>query len=195
VCLNSKPSRERFPAVQLGLAAMVWTPTALTGCWKRRCRTAYNNAGLCGSVVPLSSGRMYFTWNTALGTDCLTGSPIVSTATPTMTPSVAPTTSPTTAAPSATPTAVTVSPTGGPTSGPTAAPSSATPTTPTTVYTVSSITSFSALDISAFDDTAFSTSFQATFQSQIAAYAGVDADNVAIVSIESGSVQVLPRQP
>jgi hypothetical protein len=51
------------------------------------------------------------------------------------------------------------------------------------------------LDISAFDDTAFTSSFQATFQSQIAAYAGVDADNVAIVSIESGSVQVLPRPP
>jgi hypothetical protein len=184
VCLNSKPSRERFPAVQLGLAAMVWTPTALTGCWKRRCRTVYNNAGLCGSVVPLSSGRMYFTWNTALGTDCLTGSPIVSTATPTMTPSVAPTTSPTTAAPSATPTAVTVSPTVSPSQAPTAP-----------VYTVSSITSFSALDISEFDDTTFNTSFRATFQSQLASYVGVDADNVAIVSIESGSVQVLPRPP
>jgi hypothetical protein len=51
------------------------------------------------------------------------------------------------------------------------------------------------LDISAFDDIAFSASFRATFQSQIASYAGVDAADVAIVSIQSGSVQVLPRPP
>jgi hypothetical protein len=57
-------------------------------------------------------------------------------------------------------------------------------------FTVSSVTSFSALDIAAFDDATFSASFQATFISQLTSYAGAVADSTAeIVSIRSGSVQ------
>jgi hypothetical protein len=51
---------------------MVWTPTALTGCWVRRCRAVTYNAELCGTVVSLSSGSTYSTTGTNLGSACPT---------------------------------------------------------------------------------------------------------------------------
>jgi hypothetical protein len=42
------------------------------GCWMRRCRKIHTNAGLCGPVVPLSSGAAYVDGisGTALGSNC-----------------------------------------------------------------------------------------------------------------------------
>jgi hypothetical protein len=92
--------RERFLTVPPPGAA---TPTALTAAACGECRDIRNNAGLCGPVVPLSSGRTYSTSDTALGLSCLTGSPITSAPT-TVTPTIVgqtwtPTTSPTTVPP------------------------------------------------------------------------------------------------
>jgi hypothetical protein len=62
----------------------------------------------------------------------------------------------------------------------------------TTIY-VTSTTSFSDLEISAFDDQAFRSSFERTFIAQMASFAQVLPNQVAILSIASGSVQVRER--
>ena len=93
VVIEPQP-RERFPATQPGRCGGIDSDHT-DGCWVRRCRVVYYNAGLCGPVVSLSSGRTYNTGGTALGTNCLTGSPITS----------APTSSPTSASPSFAPSA------------------------------------------------------------------------------------------
>jgi hypothetical protein len=123
--LEPQPARERFLAVPPGRCDSDRTD----GCWVRRCSFISNNAGLCGPVVPLSTGAAYESASyadtddngiggTALGTDCPTVSPTIITPTivgqtwtPTTTPTSAPTSptvSPTTASPT------TVSPTATP---------------------------------------------------------------------------------
>jgi hypothetical protein len=62
-------SRERFPATQLGRCDGI---DALLGA---TCRYVFDNAGLCGTVVPLNTGGAYGMSGTALGTDCPTVSP------------------------------------------------------------------------------------------------------------------------
>ena len=65
-----------------------------------------DNAGLCGTLVPLSNGLTeYSTSGTNLGTDCPTSSPTTAPTAPTSAPTV------TTAAPTAAPTVTTASPT------------------------------------------------------------------------------------
>ncbi|KAK3236746.1 hypothetical protein CYMTET_53130 [Cymbomonas tetramitiformis] len=56
---------------------------------------------------------------------------------------------------------------------------------------ITSSVSFSALSISSFSNTTFSNSFQASFQAQMAASAGVSSSAVVIISITAGSVLVL----
>ena len=82
-------SRERLPVIQPGRCGGNDSDHT-DGCWLRRCRDVSYNAGLCGPVVSLSSGRTYNTGGTALGSTCPTGSPITS----------APTSSPTSSSPS-----------------------------------------------------------------------------------------------
>ncbi|KAK3240202.1 hypothetical protein CYMTET_49946 [Cymbomonas tetramitiformis] len=59
-----------------------------------------------------------------------------------------------------------------------------------TVDSVTSSTSFSELDISAFSNASFSAEFQASFSSQMAAAAGVGTSDVEVTSIMSGSVSI-----
>jgi hypothetical protein len=63
--------RERFPAAQPGRCDGIDSDRT-DGCCVRRCRNLNNNAGLCGPVVPLSTGSTYEPTGTALGSPCPT---------------------------------------------------------------------------------------------------------------------------
>jgi hypothetical protein len=98
-------------------AAMVWYSDRTDGLLVARCRELHTNTGLCGPVVPLSSGAAYY--NGVTGTNLGSGPG-----------NVCPTASPTTSAPTTTaPTVTTVSPTTAPTVT-TVAPTTAPTTTP-----------------------------------------------------------------
>lgn len=75
-----------------------------------------------------------------------------------------------------------------PTSSPTDSPTSS-PTAPRRTD-VTSTTTFSSLDISAFADAAFNASFRESFIAQMAAGAGLPTSNIVIDFITSGSVTV-----
>jgi hypothetical protein len=68
--------RKRFPAQPGRCKGM--DSDCTDGCqllWV--CSYIYDNAGLCGTVVPLSSGRTFSTTGTALGSGCPTFSPTI----------------------------------------------------------------------------------------------------------------------
>ncbi|KAK3254500.1 hypothetical protein CYMTET_36280 [Cymbomonas tetramitiformis] len=77
-----------------------------------------------------------------------------------------------------------------PASIPTSPPPPSPPPGTVTVEYVTSIVAFSALDISSFDNSTFSESFSASFVLQMASQAAVEATDVSVSTITSGSVAV-----